>query len=137
MQFFKFFAIASTAIGLVVAAPTPSVEVEILNSTSTLEGRTHCYDNPEKNPDCRHGCGWYSFSANVDNMPLVAAPPSAPLICEQFGGRLFRFSLGEDCECSIWNVDWCWGNSIASFVGPAESQDVHGYSYRCHRIRGS
>lgn len=102
MKLFKFLAIVSTAVGLVVAAPTPGVEVEFLNSTSTLEGRNHCYDQPERNPDCRHGCGWYSFTANVGSMTLVAAPPSAPLICEQFGDRLFRISLGADCECSIW-----------------------------------
>jgi hypothetical protein len=55
MQFVKFLATISTILGLVVAAPTPGVEVELYNGTSTLEERSHCYDHPNEKPDCRQG----------------------------------------------------------------------------------
>jgi len=55
MKFFNLLAVFSATLGLVVAAPTPGVEVELYNGTSTLEERSHCYNNPNENPDCRQG----------------------------------------------------------------------------------
>jgi hypothetical protein len=37
MKLFNFLAVVSTTLGLVVAAPTPSVEVELYSGTSSLE----------------------------------------------------------------------------------------------------
>lgn len=55
MQFVKILTAISAILGLVVAAPTPGVEVELYNGTSILEERSHCYDHPNEKPDCRQG----------------------------------------------------------------------------------
>lgn len=48
------------------------------------------------------GCGWYSFDSYVGSNTLFMAPPSDPLLCELFNGRLFRISMGKTCHCDIW-----------------------------------
>lgn len=102
MQTFKFLFVVAATLGLIVAAPTSSVETELYNSTSPLEARSHCYDHPAEKPDCRKGCGWYSFDSGIGGNTLVIAPPSDPLLCESFNGQLHRISMGGRCHCDIW-----------------------------------
>jgi hypothetical protein len=102
MQVFELLAVISTKLLLIVAAPTPGVDVERYNNTATLKERSHCYNHPAENPDCRKGCGWYSFDSHVASNALVVAPPSDPLLCELFNGPLYRISMGLSCHCDIW-----------------------------------
>jgi hypothetical protein len=149
MQIFEIFAIISTKLILIIATPTPGVKVERYNSTNTLEERSHCYDHPAEKPDCRKGCGWYSFDSHVASNALVVAPPSDPLLCELFNGPLHRISMGSSCHCDIWRCvlldcagaltnnifshDNCQGDSAYELNAPIDSQDMRGLAYRCYR----